>query len=382
MAVFVFSNDFQTTLADAATSTQTTLTFSTTIGIPTTIPAGYYWEITLNDVATGNIREICYGTANLGGGQVQVLRGQENTTAVAWNVNDNAYSCASAGVLASFANAGNLTGFVQLSPISRQTGSIEVSGNINTTGAGQFGAGVVVGGPLTGATTGAFSGGVVAFTMSADQAYGNNPVANLPFQFVGSAGDVGMGASSGLSVEGITASLFGIGRVGGSPLFVIDTSGNAGIADNCYVGATMSANEVLQSGVQVLDNLTSSGTITITGSGATRNLEVAAPSINGQQQVSVALPDTGSFSETLSITLPGTSATTWNLCASAGADTSSGQSFTITGSVASVGAASGFKFLQATGTAVGGTTVHATATCTGLNGGTYSGEFVFTATQA
>ena len=141
--------------------------------------------------------------------------------------------------------------------------------------------------------------------MSADQAYGNNPVANLPFQFVGSAGDVGMGASSGLSVEGITASLFGIGRVGGSPLFVIDTSGNAGIADNCYVGGTMSANEVLQNSVQVLDNLTSSGTITITGSGATRNLEVASTgtiAIGGVKiaegnggDPSIALPNYGSW---------------------------------------------------------------------------------------
>lgn len=305
MAVFVFSNDFQTTLADAATSTQTTLTFSTTIGIPTTIPAGYYWEITLNDVATGNIREICYGTANLGGGQVQVLRGQENTTAVAWNVNDKAYSCASAGVLASFANAGNLTGFVELSPPSVQTGSINITGSVTATGAPSAFAGVNVNGPLYGATTGAFSGGVSVYSLQTDQGYGNIPVAQLPFLYAGSAGSVGMGASSGLSVEGVTASLFGIGRVGGSPLFVIDTSGNAGIADNCYVGGTMSANEVLQNSVQVLDNLTSSGTITITGSGATRNLEVATGGqipiggmlfqIGNSNSASQALPSYGTW---------------------------------------------------------------------------------------
>jgi hypothetical protein len=139
---------------------------------------------------------------------------------------------------------------------------------------------------LTGATSGSFSGDVFANAFQAEQAYGNVPVSGLPYGYEGSAGVVAFGASSGLSAEGVTASLFGVGRVGGAAVLAIDTSGDVGVTGGLYVagaiaasgaieGGTITGTSIVQSGVQVLDNLTSSGgTISVTGSGASRNLEV------------------------------------------------------------------------------------------------------------
>jgi hypothetical protein len=115
----------------------------------------------------------------------------------------------------------------------------------------------------------------------------------------------------------VTASLFGIGRVGGTALFAIDTGGDIGIAGALSVAGGVTSNSnidtpyivaggtILQNGIQVLDNLTSSGTITITGSGATRNLEVATGGqipiggmlfqIGNSNSASQALPSYGTW---------------------------------------------------------------------------------------
>ena len=106
---FLFANNVNTTLAAAATSTQTTLSLTSTVGIPTTIPSGDYFAMTLNDAATRSIFEIVYVTA-ISGANVTCLRGQEGTGANAWSVGDYVYASNTAGILSSFANESGNSG--------------------------------------------------------------------------------------------------------------------------------------------------------------------------------------------------------------------------------------------------------------------------------
>ena len=99
---FLFANNVNTTLAAAATSTQTTLSLTSTVGIPTTIPSGDYFAMTLNDAATRSVFEVVYVTA-VSGSNVTVLRGQEGTTANSWLSGDYIYGALTAGEIADFA---------------------------------------------------------------------------------------------------------------------------------------------------------------------------------------------------------------------------------------------------------------------------------------
>jgi len=106
---FVFANNVKTTLAAAATSTQTTLTLSSSANLPSAIPSGSYFALTLNDAATGTVFEIVYVTA-ISGANVTCLRGQEGTGANAWSVGDYVYASNTAGILSSFANESGNSG--------------------------------------------------------------------------------------------------------------------------------------------------------------------------------------------------------------------------------------------------------------------------------
>lgn len=95
MAIFVFANNVNTTLASALSPTSTTIALASSANLPTITP-GDYFPLTLNDKATGNIYEICYITA-ITGASLTVLRGQEGTTALSWVVGDYAYGAFTAG---------------------------------------------------------------------------------------------------------------------------------------------------------------------------------------------------------------------------------------------------------------------------------------------
>ena len=115
---FLFANNINTTLAAAATSTQTTLSLTSTVGIPTTIPSGDYFAMTLNDAATRSVFEVVYVTAIIGS-NVTVVRGQEGTTANSWLVGDYIYGALTAGELLAFANvAGSSTQPFAVAPAS------------------------------------------------------------------------------------------------------------------------------------------------------------------------------------------------------------------------------------------------------------------------
>ena len=110
-----FVNNVSTTLSAAATSTATTLSLSSTAGLPTSIPAGFFLPLTLNDVATGQVYEIVYVTT-INGTNVTVERAQESTGAQAWNTGDYVRCSPTAGTVAAVNgnrsnpfNASNLT---------------------------------------------------------------------------------------------------------------------------------------------------------------------------------------------------------------------------------------------------------------------------------
>lgn len=263
MNQFVFANNVQTALAAPITSpTQTTIELSSSANFPT-IPPGYYWPITLNDAATQSFFEIVYVTS-YSGNNLTVLRGQENTTARTWNTNDLAFSCATAGALASFLNAANAN-FVQLSPPVVQSGSINVSGSI-TGGSLVSAGGVSAGGPITTATTGSFSGDVTVLDLIASRGYQNTAIGNLPIRFNGNSTLIGMGPSSGLTIQGVAASALAIGAVSTGKFIAIDTLGNLGANDVFAIAGVFSnsvaAPQIIQNGTQVVDTITSS-TLTI-----------------------------------------------------------------------------------------------------------------------
>ncbi|MGC9271933.1 hypothetical protein [Acidiphilium sp.] len=128
MPVFIFANNINTTLADALTSTATTITLASSAGLPS-IPTGSYLAITLNDAATRSVFEVCWATA-VSGANLTVLRGQEGTAAQSWLVGDYAYAAVTDAGLASLANingsasesfsaANAAAGSSQVAPISQ-----------------------------------------------------------------------------------------------------------------------------------------------------------------------------------------------------------------------------------------------------------------------
>lgn len=293
MNQFVFSNNVQTTLAAPITSaTQTTIQLSSSANFPT-IPPGYFWPLTLNDAATQTFFEIVYVTG-YSGNNLTVLRGQENTTARTWGTNDLAYSCATAGSLASFLNSSSGGAFVQLSPASVQSGFVNLSGSVTAGGAGIFGGGVSVGGALTNVTSGAFSGDVTALDLIASRGYANTAIGSLGLRFNGSSSVIGVGPSSGLSLYGVTASALAIGAAATGRYIVIDVNANMAVPGNFTAYAIDGAQQVsggfvYQGGRQVLDQVTSS-TLTLTPNGHSIDIEIPN---NGQFLVGGAFVNDG-----------------------------------------------------------------------------------------
>lgn len=99
MTQFVFENFANTTLADAASSTATTLTLSSASGLPSSLASGQQIPLVLNNASNGVVFEICYITA-VNGSSVTVLRAQEGTSAQQWNAGDYAYVAMTAGTTA------------------------------------------------------------------------------------------------------------------------------------------------------------------------------------------------------------------------------------------------------------------------------------------
>lgn len=109
-ATELFANNASTTVAGAISNSATSVTLAT--GTGTSFPApgpGQYFRASFFDAATGLITEIVFVT-NVTGDTATIVRAQENTTAVAWNVGDTFAQCCTAGTMESFAQRTTLTG--------------------------------------------------------------------------------------------------------------------------------------------------------------------------------------------------------------------------------------------------------------------------------
>lgn len=98
MTYFVIDNNVNTQLAAAAASGATTLTLASSANLPT-LSAGQVMPLTLNDAATGTFYEVVYVTA-ISGVTLTVMRAQEGTGALNWNIGDYAFCAPTAGTVA------------------------------------------------------------------------------------------------------------------------------------------------------------------------------------------------------------------------------------------------------------------------------------------
>jgi len=127
MSTFVFTNNVNTGLASAISSSATSITLESSVNLPASIPVGAYYVLTLNDQGTRNNFEIVYATA-ITGSTLTVMRAQEGTTALSWLVGDYVYNGPTAGQMQSFVAGGYLplaagsgsplTGQLTISPAS------------------------------------------------------------------------------------------------------------------------------------------------------------------------------------------------------------------------------------------------------------------------
>jgi len=154
MAVFVFANNCNTTLASPITTTgQTSITLTSSANLPS-VSAGQQFALTLNDAATQSVFEVVYVTA-ISGATLTVVRGQEGTSATTWLASDYAFASVTQGILAVL-QAGS-------SSQAYATSTLTASGEITSAGAIVAGSGTassVTAGDVAGSrstTTGALS---------------------------------------------------------------------------------------------------------------------------------------------------------------------------------------------------------------------------------
>lgn len=115
MTTYVFVNNVNTTLADSLTTGDTSITLSSSAGLPT-LTTGQIWVLTLNDAATGLVFEVVYVT-EITGAVCTALRGQEGTSAQTWDVGDKAFGGISEGILSSFGQQASGLGNIPGNPL-------------------------------------------------------------------------------------------------------------------------------------------------------------------------------------------------------------------------------------------------------------------------
>lgn len=122
MTNFVFANNVNTTLAGAISASATSLTLSSSAHLPTSIPAGYYMALTLNDAATRGNFEVIYVGAISGATCSNLLRGQEGTAALSWLTGDYAYSAPTDGQMNALPQLGTANTFTGANTFSDPVG--------------------------------------------------------------------------------------------------------------------------------------------------------------------------------------------------------------------------------------------------------------------
>ena len=107
--ICLFLNNYQTTLGAVLSSTGTTITVSSTTGLPASLATGQFIPMTLTPASSpGSVYEIVYVTG-ISGANLTVTRGEENTSALTWNTGDILYSTNTAETTQPVQGAGNFT---------------------------------------------------------------------------------------------------------------------------------------------------------------------------------------------------------------------------------------------------------------------------------
>ena len=103
MTQFIFANDAISTLAKGLGPTDVLLTLAPGTASLFPNPANDQQRValTIQDAATGTIKEIVYGRT-ISGDTISVDRGQEGTTALAWAIGDKVSNFITAGTAANF----------------------------------------------------------------------------------------------------------------------------------------------------------------------------------------------------------------------------------------------------------------------------------------
>ena len=141
MATILFLNNYQTTLGAALSSTATTMTVSSTTGLPSSLASGQFIPMTLTPASNpGSAYEIVYVTG-ISGSSLTITRGQEGTSALNWNTGDILFST----------NTAQTTGTSMGSPSTDfQTNTLTASGLITANDGIDVTAGAITaGGGLT-----------------------------------------------------------------------------------------------------------------------------------------------------------------------------------------------------------------------------------------
>ena len=178
MSYATFLNNYQTTLGAALSSTATSLTVSSTTGLPSSLASGQFIPMTLTPASSpGSAYEIVYVTG-ISGSTLTVTRGEEGTSALNWNTGDILYST----------NTAQTTGTSMGSPSTDfQTNTLTASGLITA----NDGINITTSGPFTGlpcdiasGISGPIAGSQVVFDFIAVRAV------NIPANFAGSLANV------------------------------------------------------------------------------------------------------------------------------------------------------------------------------------------------
>ena len=97
----LFLNEYKTTLAASFPSTSTTMTVSSTTGLPASLVSGQFIPMVLTPASNpGSVYEIVYVTG-ISGANLTVTRGQENTSVLNWSTGDIVFSTNTADTTAS-----------------------------------------------------------------------------------------------------------------------------------------------------------------------------------------------------------------------------------------------------------------------------------------
>jgi hypothetical protein len=227
MTIFIFSDNARSTLAAPITLSSGTLSLSPGGGARFPNPGpGQQFAVTLNDLATQSVYEVCWCTAR-NGDQLTVLRGQEGSSTHAWGVGDYVWNGPTAGQMNNLVQTPSMFD-ASIAPTFATT---VIQGEFFTTGPAHF------------SSTGDFFGSVTAV-------------------------DPNQATAGGLNINALPGSITGAGialnGTGDTPRkFIRAVNGNLDIVNSAYNQAIFGLSDL--GDIFAIRNLTANGGMTADG---------------------------------------------------------------------------------------------------------------------